>query len=290
MSLAGQSTAPTRRGGVWFRLRIEPRPKYEGKPEDHEAIAHHILNIVPIRTIQTEGVMYYYKDGRYRPGAEKVVETELHRDFRKVSRQFIDSVLNKIQANTSVFLSEIGGPYFDPDLNVINMRNGLFNWRTDEFKRHTPDYPSVVQIPIRYNPEAECPRIMKMLSEILKPEDVTKFLEFSAYCLYRAHPIQKMLLLFGPSGTGKSTLIKLLRHLVGEENCAEVPIHKMYKEFAVATMRGKLLNAVSDLSSRDIRELAEFKKLTSGRDIVGARHLYEDYFVFVNYAKTVVSR
>ena len=37
---------------------------------------------------------------------------------------------------------------FDKDLNIINMKNGLYNIQTGEFREHSPDYLSMIQIPV----------------------------------------------------------------------------------------------------------------------------------------------
>ena len=56
---------------------------------------------------------------------------------------------------------------FDSDTDIINMKDGLFNWRTKEFLPHTPDYYSLNQIPIKYNPNAIPKRFIKFLKEVL---------------------------------------------------------------------------------------------------------------------------
>ena len=44
---------------------------------------------------------------------------------------------------------------FDTDLNVINMKNGLYDILKGEFKEHNSEYLSINQIPIVYNPTAK---------------------------------------------------------------------------------------------------------------------------------------
>ena len=38
----------------------------------------------------------------------------------------------------------------DADVNIINLKNGLYNIETGKFKEHTPDYLSITQKPIPY--------------------------------------------------------------------------------------------------------------------------------------------
>ena len=61
---------------------------------------------------------------------------------------------------------------FDNDMNVINVKNGLLDIMTDELKPHTTEYLSFVQFPLRYDPNATCPKIIKFLTQVLSKEDI----------------------------------------------------------------------------------------------------------------------
>jgi putative DNA primase/helicase len=43
----------------------------------------------------------------------------------------------------------------DADINIINLKNGLYNIETDELRPHSPDYLSINQKPITFNPKAK---------------------------------------------------------------------------------------------------------------------------------------
>jgi phage/plasmid-associated DNA primase len=54
----------------------------------------------------------------------------------------------------------------DADTNIINLKNGLYNIRTGEFKAHSPDYLSINQVPVVYNPKVR-PRLFgQFLSQV----------------------------------------------------------------------------------------------------------------------------
>ena len=61
---------------------------------------------------------------------------------------------------------------FDSDIDIINVKNGLLNMKTGELLPHTPDYYSLNQLPIKYNPEAKAPKFEKFLNEVLYPEQI----------------------------------------------------------------------------------------------------------------------
>ncbi|HET7642255.1 MAG TPA: hypothetical protein VFK40_02005 [Nitrososphaeraceae archaeon] len=52
----------------------------------------------------------------------------------------MSEVMKFIMRKTYVNLEE-----FDSNIDIINLKNGLYNWKTDEFLPHSPDYYSLNQ-------------------------------------------------------------------------------------------------------------------------------------------------
>ncbi|MDO5326911.1 MAG: phage/plasmid primase, P4 family [Clostridia bacterium] len=72
------------------------------------------------------------------------------------------------------------------------------------------------RFPVRYDPDAKPPeRWLKFLSELLWPEDIPTVQEFIGYCLIPSNAGQKMLLIKGNGGEGKSQIGNLLSVLFG---------------------------------------------------------------------------
>lgn len=70
---------------------------------------------------------------------------------------------------------------FDKDLNIVNMKNGLYNIQTGEFRQHSPDYLSMIQIPVTYDPKAKSNRFGKFLNEVTYPREIRTAVEAMAY-------------------------------------------------------------------------------------------------------------
>ncbi len=70
---------------------------------------------------------------------------------------------------------------FDSNLDIINLKNGLYNWRTGEFFPHTHDYYSLNQKTITYNPKARPKLFIKFLKEVLYLQDIRTAVELIAY-------------------------------------------------------------------------------------------------------------
>ncbi len=273
---------------------------------DVDKVADFIIQETHMVTILPEDKMMYYNGGMYRYGGDALVDDIMGAAFGRYKdakgKRFLNINLKKEGQSTVrertyheayVQTSPTRIPFFDADLDIINVSNGLYNWRTGEFKQHTPEYPSMIQIPVEYIPGAECPTLEEIIADILKPEDVVKWYEWMAYCLYRAYPIQKAMVLFGPASTGKSQLLDMLTNMIGQDNMAPVSLQdlggKRPDPYATAQLYGKLLSNVGDLDASAIPETGKFKMITSGADMIKARDIYSKPFSFVNFAKLIMS-
>lgn len=86
--------------------------------------------------------------------------------------------------------------------------NGTFT-REKDFCRN--------RLPVAYNPQAQKPETwIRFLSELLNEEDIPTLQEFMGYCLIPSTKGQKMLILTGKGGEGKSRVGLVLRALLGE--------------------------------------------------------------------------
>ena len=71
------------------------------------------------------------------------------------------------------------------------------------------------RLPISYVPEAPAPtRWLQFLNELLYEEDIPALQEYIGYCLLPVTKAQKMLLMVGKGGEGKSRIGLILRELV----------------------------------------------------------------------------
>jgi putative DNA primase/helicase len=76
---------------------------------------------------------------------------------------------------------------------------------------HTPDYYSLTQLPIQYDPEAKAPKFEKFLDDVLYPELIRTAKEIIAYTFIRKNLFQYWFVLIGNGGNGKNVSLVLLR-------------------------------------------------------------------------------
>lgn len=264
-----------------------PELSEDAKP--HE-IADAILTVFQIVTLAPDDKLLIYQDGRYFEGGEALVRRVVEEQFTKAeidqvsTNHFVNEVIGRVQRRSRYAKPED----FDKDPVVLNLQNGLLNVETGEFKPHSSDYLSRVQLPVTYDPNGKSEAIDEFFREILDPGDIPTVQEFTGGLLWR-HFIKKALMLIGEGDNAKSTLINLIKAFLGPENIAARSLQDFENNrFAKADLYGKLANLYADLPDTALKSTGIFKILTGG-DPVTAEHKFGQPFTFVPYAKEIYS-
>ena len=176
--------------------------------------------------------------------------------------------------------------------NWINFTNGMYNAKTGRLYQHDWTIYSTTQIPWSYTPDGDHgagDEIEKFLNfAIPDPADREMLLEYMGLCCTIDTRQQKMLIMCGEGGTGKSTLIKLLQEIVGKRNISNIPMSKLSERFTAVFMMGKLLNSCADLEIDALDDVSLIKQLI-GEDEIKAEHKGKSVFSFENFAKMLFS-
>lgn len=193
---------------------------------DATAVVDEIRKHLHIVTVLETDEMLQYVNGIYIKGAEKYLSSIVVHNLRELRDwkgrpMYNNKVMSEILSQFK-YLTYVETKEFDANIDIINMKNGLYNWRTGEFFPHTPTYLSRIQIPVAYDPNATCEILDEMIRDILQPQDYIKILELIAYCYYRRYDIQKAFILYGPRRTGKSTFLSMLGNMIGDDNFSSV--------------------------------------------------------------------
>jgi putative DNA primase/helicase len=182
---------------------------------------------------------------------------------------------------TSALLSE------HPSDRRVNVKNGMLDIETGELTPHDPTALSQIQLPVNWNPDAASPIFDAWLWERTDGQDQA-LLEAIGLVLCPWMNQRKTVFLYGPTRSGKSTLVRLIEALVGPYKAA-VSLHQLgSNRFMAAELRGKLLNVAGDLSDRHLDDLSLFKQIT-GDDLIVAEHKHGHPFSFHNRALMVFS-
>lgn len=118
-------------------------------------------------------------------------------------------------------------------------------------------------------------------------EKLTLFYEFVGFTLLSEYEWKKAITLLGYPHSGKSTLLNIVRKLLGERNCASVPLQKLDSDrnrFAASRLAGKFLNVCEELPHMNLKTMDVFKAATGGSTIDAEKKGFQG-FEFNNNAK-----
>lgn len=174
------------------------------------------------------------------------------------------------------------------DREYLNVRNGMLRWADLRLVPHSPDLPSIVQVPHDWlpgrpdwDPSAPlCPRIEAFFRWLAngRPEFVDYMMTWAGACLYPGNPTQAWLAIHGQGQNGKLVVAKLLTALVGEENTASEGMQDLVNStFSASMLVGKLLNIDGDLDTKEITSSGMLKKITGG-DAISVQRKYAHPF------------
>jgi len=173
---------------------------------------------------------------------------------------------------------------------LLSLKNGVLNLENKILSEFSPDYKIKNKIPVNYNPAAYSEIMDKTLNKICCNDRSLRFLieEMIGYTLFRRNELGKCFILTGHGSNGKSTLLDIIKKLIGKENLSSVALNELNDRFRTFQLEGKLVNIGDDISNGYIDDNSTFKKLVTG-ETVNVERKGKDPFDFNNYSKLIFS-
>jgi len=175
--------------------------------------------------------------------------------------------------------------------NQIPILNGMFSLENGQVSDHDPDNLNTYIIDLHLDLSGELPKCEKwqdFLSESVNDADTIRELQkFFGYCLTRETRHEKALLLIGPGGDGKGTILKMLSALVGEVNTGNVTLGGLQDQFHRVMLVDKLLNVATEVEA-SLLQSDIFKTLISGESVTAA-FKHKNAFSFLPVCKLAFS-
>lgn len=221
-----------------------------------------ILSNYHFITLEESKEILYYQKGVYVLGGEIIIEKEAENIFGyELANKHLTEIKGHIIRKTYHRRNEL-----DSDINVINLQNGLYDISKDKLNPHTPNYLSVNQKPIVFNPSMKPKLFGKFLKDVLYPTEIRTAVEAMAYTFYRDTPFEYFFKLFGYGSNGKSVFTGILTKLHDPRNVSNVSISSLLMDrFALSDLEFKDVNIDTELSNYVIKDTSILKKLTGGR-------------------------
>lgn len=178
------------------------------------------------------------------------------------------------------------------DPRFIRFKNGVLDIDTGQLVDNPCDYLLLNEIPHNWNPEAKSELVDSTFYSIAQNNEsvVANLWEMFGLALYRGHDVSRMILLQGSGANGKSTLLDMLRHMLGEDNCFSLSICDLGEKFQLVPTMGKLALIGDDISNDYVngKACAVMKKFVTG-DTVNDQYKGGATFQFKPYATLIYS-
>lgn len=172
---------------------------------------------------------------------------------------------------------------------IANVKNGLLNIYTKELMPHDPNFVSLIQYPVVYDPEATAPNWDKCITDWMagpEHEAKTKLLnQFCGYCLSSSMLYDKALFIVGDGGNGKSTFVDAISMVLGPDAVSDIDLEELYSNFGMHGLIGKRLNIIEEVAG-NYYQSNKLKKLISGERVT-IDIKYKPQFTFRPQAKFI---
>lgn len=170
--------------------------------------------------------IYHYEDGYYKPIDEEILRAYYHdsagtygayRSQRLNSKLYVDRITEfgkgRMLQNYKKVVKKDG----------INLKNGSFIWEGEGEYSFNPPTPNIFythQLPFSYDAKKECKLWLKILCDYFGASNSKQayvLQEFFGYCLTYDRRFEKILVMFGIAGGGKTTILNVLASLIPTE-------------------------------------------------------------------------
>ena len=217
------------------------------------------------------GSFWLWRGGRYSelPSTEVRAEivNHLNRWYRHVGCGTVSSVLEQVKAKSIVhighnppcWLDGTAKDFADWSLNdIVICNNGMLHLpslverKSPFLVDSSPSLFTMSALDYPFDSAASgCERRLQFLciSSGPYPASIATLQEWIGYCLTPDTREQKMLLLIGPKRSGKETLARVLRAVVGEDNVCGPTLGGLATQFGLWPILNKSLAIVSDARS-----------------------------------------
>jgi len=240
--------------------------------------------------------LYVYEGGVYRRGGERFVRGWVIQELDDAGLRhhwtpdLWKGVAEHLRAQAPVLWPR-------PPDDTLNLKNGLLRLSqtatgvTAQLAPHSPRHLAAVQLPVDYDPAADCPATERFYAQVLESDVFLAGVHWEVYASVAVPMarLQECVLFLGEGSNGKSRAIAALRAFVGRQNTRSLSLRRLeHDRFAVAGLVNKVANLCPDLPTATVTETAVFKALTVGDTLTGERK-FEPDFDFDPFCRLVFS-
>ena len=198
----------------------------------------------------------------FTPDGRMPDENALRKDiFRELSQYVRGGLARKVDSIVATLHLACQYPCLDDSITEVQVQNGT--WHLDG---SFSTFKNIVcnRLPVACNPDAPKPeKWLQFLDDLLESGDILTLQEYMGYCLLPVTFAQKMLIIIGKGGEGKSRIGTVMKDLLGD-NMYMGSIAKIESSpFARADLEHMLLMVDDDLKMEALKQTNYIKSIVT---------------------------
>ena len=256
----------------------------------------HLLNLCRANGLQLaaqHGRVYAYNGAYWQAVNEGDLKQFLGEALEKMGIRFVDAKYFRFRDDLikQFYASaHLPAPERDRGTVCINLRNGTLTVGADgvQLRGFCPKDFLRYQLAFDYDPAAIAPVWLAFLHAMLPDTEVQRVLAEAlalAFLPSSVRKLEKIPVLLGPGGNGKSVVAEVLTAVLGRANVSGLSLMELTKN---PNARASLQDVSMNISS-EIGGIADSEvfKLIASNEPVSAKILYEDIFTMSDYARLI---
>jgi len=208
-----------------------------------------------------------------------LIETKFGKEFQPLNTNeyFIRNIKHALSRSCLIDkYNELQEPFYIKGKEQIDItkaivfRNGIYHILEDKLKPITPNIFITSTLPFDYNPNARCDFSRGIFEDDFNgdQECINLLQEWFGYNMIASNFMQQMMFIYGRPGSGKTTIVNLLRAMLGADRCCAINIENLSDRFGLQSAIGKYSIIISeDRATRKIdaaKILQRIKRITGG--------------------------
>ena len=228
---------------------------------------------------------YEYLSGVWTKQPEELVNSYIDNAYG------VFSTYNRVKSTTGLLKTR--ALRHDVEFNrqpVWNFINGTLELETGVFRDHSPNDYCSVQMSYPYNPDATYHSWSRFIDDITasdpKASEILQFIP--GYALMPHCRYDKIFVLTGEGGNGKSRYLEMLEQLFGTQNVSHLSPRDFLQDFKFIKLKDSIINIAKEIKS-NVHEVEEIMKSVASGEAQTACFKHRDYVDFNPRAKLVVA-
>lgn len=248
------------------------------KPNNGQLLSRILANSIEIRVVKNSVYMYDEKTGMFKLSDKQEITTKINswldnerEDSYKFTSRDTDEAYKYLITNANIQREALESAYNKP---YVLCRNGVLELPSMRLLPFSPKYEFTSGINASYDENAKG-KIFKQFIEYATngDKDLKRLIqEVIAYAISNYTNKRLCFRFKGRRGTGKSTILDVVRNLVGQDSTCEVSLAQMGQEYYAAKVLSSKLNIVPDHNTNVIKDVSKFKSFVSDSDVVSGRN------------------